>query len=141
VPEANTTLVACKLPHGLWIDNRDPKTGVVLERFRLNGARFRTKPKTGLPNRKFTMLNEEIGDRGTFGLTRVPTSIWERFAAENADFPPLAKGMIFASTTPDHAEGFARDVGKEPAFQTGLEPLDGDKPGPKLARISPNEEE
>ena len=57
---------------------------------------------------------------GGYGLTRnVPKDFWDKWIAENADFAPVAAGLIFALGG-DKAKGKAKEQAE---IRSGLEPL------------------
>lgn len=59
---------------------------------------------------------------GGYALTPgVDKDTWEKFAAQMADWPPIATGQVFARERDDHARGHAREGRYGPS---GFEPFD-----------------
>jgi hypothetical protein len=117
----DTVTVACKLPHGMHLEVRNP-AGIVEQRVTIKGARL----KTSASGREITAGHETTGDFGqAYGLTPdVPADFWARWARENAAYPPYAKGYIFAQSDIGDARAQARELAE---LQTGFEPLSPDK--------------
>ncbi|QHC34151.1 hypothetical protein [Komagataeibacter xylinus] len=94
---ANPVTVGCKLPNGLVLRSGEHK--VVLSG--ANSSRV----------------------IGGYGLTSVPSDLWEDWAKRHADTPFIKKRIVFAQATPAKAEGQAKE---QEGVRTGLEPLDPD---------------
>lgn len=125
----STVTVACKLPHGMHLEIRNP-AGLVERRVTIKGARLKTN-KNG---REITKGHETTDDYGRgFGLTHgVPADFWARWAEENKEYPPFARGMIFAQGSDVDARAQATEMSE---IQTGLEPLSQDKLPPGLEKL------
>lgn len=124
-----TVTVACKLPHGLFLENVGEDGSK--HRIKVNGARLPLDGK-GRERRLFDL-------EGSYGLTPgVPADFWARWASENAKYPPFAKGMIFAQVQTASAEAQARELDGDAITRTGLEPLnpDGDPRTRSVAGVS-----
>lgn len=115
----DTVTVATKLPHGLVASLKDAD-GHVTEKYLFRGARLAVNAK----GREIS-THEVTGDFGeAYGLTpNIPRRFWEQWAAENASYPPFAKGFIFAQDNAVNARAQAREFADE---KTGLEPMPGD---------------
>lgn len=117
----DTVTVACKLPHGMHLELLNA-AGHVEERVTIKGARLKTTP-AGREITKDHLTTEDFG-KG-FGLTpNVSAAFWERWARENATYPPFARGMIFAQSDIANAEAQAAEMS---GIVTGFEPIDPDK--------------
>lgn len=106
--------VACKLPQGLQLKHKNLTVILV-------GA-------------------NESGNRFGFGLTHGVDGDWFKDWAEGdgKDFPAVKNGSIFAiSGTRDKAEDAAKERRADAAVQTGLEPIDPDRPA---ANVEPTDE-
>lgn len=112
-----TVTVACKLPHGMHLETRNA-AGLVDRRVTIQGARLKTTKE----GREITRGHETTDDYGKgYGLTpNVPADFWERWVAENKDYPPYARGMIFAQTDLNEARVQAADMSE---IVTGFEAL------------------
>ncbi|WP_182356661.1 hypothetical protein [Komagataeibacter europaeus] len=94
---ANPVTVGCKLPNGLVLRFGERK--VILSG--ANSSRV----------------------VGGYGLTSVPSDLWEDWIKRHADTPFVKKRLVFAQATPAKAEGQAKE---QEAVKTGMEPLDPD---------------
>lgn len=104
--EAATVNVACKLPSGL--------------RVRHKGVEVSLKGSNG------------SGNRFGFGITPGVDAAWFKdwIEGDGKDLPAVKRGSIFAiGGTREKAEDAAAERRKDPVVQTGLEPLDPEKPG------------
>lgn len=129
-----TVTIACKLPHGLVLENTTPSGEKVTQR--VNGARLRTTESGREIN-----SHEVTGDYGQgYGLTfGVPVDFWEQWVAQNTHYPPFAKGHIFAQGDAANARAQAKEMA---GVRTGLEPMPGkdDKLPDGLVAIDPSKE-
>ncbi len=110
----STINVACKLPQGLTITHK----GITKT---LRGA-------------------HSSGNRFGYGVTQGIDADWFHDWAEGdaKDFPPVKKGMIFAlGGDVRKIEDAAAERRADPEVQTGMEPLDPDKPA---ADIEPTDD-
>ena len=104
--EAATVNVACKLPQGIRIRHKGKEVA-------LKGA-------------------NQSGNRFGFGITPGVDSAWFKdwLEGDGKDLPAVKRGSIFAiAGTREKAEDAAAERRKDAAVQTGLEPLDPEKPG------------
>jgi hypothetical protein len=70
---------------------------------------------------------------GGYALTPgVPRDFWDRWLAQNKAMPYVTNGIIFAHATADGVRSKARDGAK---IQTGLEPIDSDRPAAKSPEL------
>ena len=97
---AETVLVGCKLPHGIYLDLHDG-AGNIKARVKLPGNASYTLPN---PDRKFQNPTVVYGD--TF--TSVDKAHWEAWKALHADHPALTSGAIYASANKNDAESKAK---------------------------------
>jgi len=105
--------VACKLPQGLTITHKD----ITLT---LKGA-------------------NSSGNRLGFGVTEGVDGDWfaDWATTDAKDFPAVKRGMIFAMDTAAKAKDAAKERRGDKSVQTGLEPLNPDKPA---AGVAPTDE-
>lgn len=123
----DTVTVACKLPNGLVMHLVGPDG--VKQEVTVKGGRLPINAKTGHEVHAF-----EIAD--SFGLTPgVPADFWAQWAANNAEYPPVKRGLIFASGDVSDVRAVAREM---QAVTTGYDPLDPDKPGAGLEQRKDN---
>lgn len=100
---ATTCIVGCKLPHGLHMQLRDPRTKTVVEAHVAKG-------------------NNAARIVGGYGLTEaIPTEFMSKWLKQNENHPAVVNGSIFVSDTGRNAEARARE-GRE--LKTGIEALD-----------------
>lgn len=134
---SETVTVACKLPHGLFLDlvdpgvfkDVDPKVGVMARpvdpdnRVRINGA---ARP-VGVP------LPEDAAQVvGGYALTPgVPKAFWDKWLAQNKDAPYVKQNLIFAAERAGSVVGEAKEKRE---IRSGLEGLNPDKPAPGITR-------
>lgn len=128
---SETVLVACKLPHGLYLDLYAGKT--LTARVKLSGTMgFR------IPNEDRKFVNPDV----SFGhsVTPVPRKHWEEWLAAHKDHPAVVGGFVYVSKTKDDAVAQARErEGEVTGFEqvdpkkSGVAPLDKD-PRPMEAR-------
>ena len=98
--------VACKLPNGISITHADQTMTLV-------GA-------------------SDSSAVAGFGLTRDVDADWFKdWASKHKDFPPLKTGAIFISDD-NKAADEAAERADDADVQTGLEPLDPEKPAPGI---------
>lgn len=107
-------MVGCRLPNGFTINAHDknPEMRVTLVGQNKDPA-FRRAP--------FIVLT---GD--SYAITPVPEQAWEKFKAENKDFPALQNGAIFVAKSVDEADAIARSMENE---NTGFFPMAKSAPG------------
>lgn len=120
----NTVWVQNKLPWGvdLFLDQEgtDEQTGKPIRvprldtRVRLNGA-------------------NSAKIIGGYGMTEIDADFWNEWVKTHRNFEPLRSGAIKAQPTRERA--FAQAV-DEKELKTKLEPIDPDKPGEGLTRVS-----
>ncbi len=116
-----TCVVGCKLPNGIHIrldvESTDPATGQ--KRFIPDGDRVTL---AGANSSKVV---------GGYGLTTgVDEAFFDRWLANNKNFPPVKNGLIFKQSSEDKASDEALERSGE---KTGMEGLDPTKPGPNIA--------
>lgn len=123
---AGTVTVACKLPNGLHADLMDAASGRPIKRVTFIGsAAARSLERADDKGNPVDMEPLSIV-RGGFGLTHnVPADFWEAWLAQNADYEPVRKGLIFASAKGDSARDQANDQAE---IRNGFEPIDPTKP-------------
>lgn len=96
---AKTVIIACRLPHGLVIENPlNPAHTVTLNG--INSSRI-------------------IG--ADHGVTEVDADLWELWKTTHADFPALKNNAIFEAKDAASAKAKAKEVKAE---ATGFEPLE-----------------
>lgn len=132
-----TVTVACRLPHGLYLDvvdpsvfdGIDPKVGVVARpineanRVKINGC---ARP-VGVP-----LPDDAPQVVGGFALTPgVPAAFWETWLAQNKDAPFVRNNLIFAH---EKAGSVVSEAKEKKALRSGFEGMDPDKPAPGVAR-------
>jgi len=133
----STVTVACKLPHGLYLDvvdpsvfdGIDPKVGVVARpidessRIRINGC---ARP-VGVP-----LPDDAPQIVGGYALTpNVPADFWEKWLSQNKNAPYVKANLIFAHEKAGSVVGEAKD---KRGVRSGLEGMDPDKPAPGIER-------
>lgn len=102
-----TVTVACKLPHGIHMDLRNPDN-TLRARVTLNGA------SKGAANQRF-------GEAG-FGLTfNVPKDHFEQWLKDHENHPAVKNELIFAHREQASVEAKARENENK---KSGLEPVD-----------------
>lgn len=111
-------MVGCRLPNGFTINahDRDPEMKVTLKGQNSDPA-YKRAP--------FIVL---AGD--AYGITPVPERAWEKFKAENKDFPALTNGAIFVAKSLEDADAMARELENE---NTGFFPMPQTAEGVKPA--------
>ena len=120
----NVVWVESKLPWGLDIfldqDGVDEQSGKPIKiprpdtRVRLNGANS----------------GRIVGG---YGMTQVDAEFWAEWMKTHKDFPPVKSGAVKAQPTRERAMAQAMD---EKDLKTKLEPIDPDKPGEGLTRVT-----
>lgn len=93
----NPVIVACKLPNGLVMRAGEHK--IILAG--ANASRV----------------------IGGYGLTSVPSDLWEDWSKRHAATPFIKKRIVFAQPNAAKAEGQAKE---QEGVRTGMEPLDPD---------------
>lgn len=136
---AETVTVACRLPTGLVCDvvdmesfkaaiprmeARQPYHVARKGRFRLRGYQeARRADSAG------TIETEARNVIGGYGLTsNVPKDLWEEWLAQNADYPPVKNGLIFAHTQRRSAETYATEHAE---LKSGFDALNPENPDGK----------
>ncbi len=71
------------------------------------------------------------GTIGGYALTYVPKEFWDKWAAQNRDFPPLKNGFLIAFEKLDTVEGIAKE---KVDVMSGMEPFNIDRPPSEFAR-------
>ena len=134
---SGTVTVACRLPHGLYLDvvdpsvfdGIDPKVGVIARpvvegsRIKINGC---ARP-VGVP------LPEDAPQVvGGFALTPgVPAAFWETWLSQNKDAPFVKQKLIFAHEKAGSAVAEAKE---KRGLRSGFEGVNPDKPAPGIER-------
>ena len=139
---ASTVVVGCKLPHGLVLRLQVQHTQKVniggavheehlwvfdtsadAEQHTLKGF---ARPAAQVPSAKIVGAHHAIdgGTIGGYAITYVPKDFWDKWAAQNKDFPPLRNGTILAWEKQDTVEGNARE---RIDIMSGFEPLNPSK--------------
>jgi hypothetical protein len=151
--KVDTVTVACKLPHGLKIEEYALRektelvmgggTRVVQEAIKT--GRFHVINGMAAEAGKMAMTRNEAGlPTGTFGqvldtgfaLTPgVPKDLWEGWLAANKDQPMVRNRLVFAHAQPASVKAMAKEAEKQ---RTGLEPIDPNNPG---GGVEPAEEQ
>ena len=122
--------VACKLPAGLIIDVREPPvimntphgealiSGRVLKSVKLNGSAAQRRMESN-----GQVLGEHPMVAGGYGLTEnVSKDFFDKWLAENRDYPPVAAGAVFALPKIESVRSKAKEQGSD--IKSGFEPLD-----------------
>jgi hypothetical protein len=115
---AETIIVGCKLPHGLYLDTRLPN-GDIKNRVKLPGVASFTMPNE---NRKFQNPQLTAGDT----LTRVDKEHWDEWIGLHADHPAVRSGAIYAAAKKDDAVAMAKEHQKD---NVGFDKIDPKKHG------------
>lgn len=123
----NVVYVQNKLPWGLEIfleqDGIDEATGKTV--------------RVARPETKVTLAGANSSNViGGYGITPVDADFWETWLKDHREFAPVKSGAIKAQPTRERAAAQAID---EATLITKLEPLDPDKPGVGLQRVSSKE--
>jgi hypothetical protein len=128
----DTVTLACKLPHGMHLENIGPN-GMVEERVTIKGARLKTTPA----GKEITKGHETTDDFGkSYGLTpNVPAKFWEKWVEQNPTYPPYVRGMIFAQSDLNEARAQAAEMSE---IVTGFEALPQDKLPRGLEKFDPD---
>jgi hypothetical protein len=127
----DTVIVACRLPHGLWLRRFVPQEesehvlggGVrTVKVYRETGERFRIAGNAMLllrvPDGKYPEIIS--GAALTFG---VPADLWESWLAANKDSPMVREGLVRAVPNYTDARSYAQETRD---VKSGLEPLERD---------------
>jgi hypothetical protein len=123
---ANTVTVGCKLPHGLVLTlNEKVTTEEDRPIYRATG------PAVTLAGRNASQII------GGYGMTEVDADWWDAWVKQNQNFQPYKSGLIFAEPRRDKAMDRAME---QRQIATGSEPIDPDKPGKGLTRVSEQEQ-
>jgi len=136
---AGTVTVACKLPHGLWLELTEP----VEHPEATPGSEKRTitmHRRTG----KRVRINGNavaVGQAprhpivGGFALTHgVDADFWAAWLKQNTLNSLVTAGLLFAHEKPEHAQ---KRAGEHAKLRSGLEPLDP-KNLPKSLTVNPH---
>lgn len=122
----DTVTVACKLPGGLHAHLLLDDGAKVFVTFAGSGAERRLQ-RADDAGRPITVDPDMVGSvRGGFGLTpNVDKAWWDAWLKQNGEYPPVKKGLIFASA--QHASAIAKT--KDHAeIRNGLEPINPSAP-------------
>lgn len=126
-----TVTVACSLPHGFQLqlqekvlipapsredaNRKEQISRHVGKPITINGPARNRDPKRMASGNTVLVV-------GNYALTPgVDKDTWDKFAAQMADWPPLAAGQVFARERDDHVRGHARAGDAGPS---GFEPFD-----------------
>ena len=124
---AETVSIACKLPNGIVLELPGHP------RVYIKGSAV----EIGLPSERRTTQDLSVPPLlvpGGFALTPdVDADFWRAWSTAYAGMEVLQKGLLFAMPKPQDARAKAREMAKE---KTGLEPIDPDKMGDGLERVS-----
>ena len=116
-----TVTVACKLPNGLFMETKDANGALIGERKEIRGSAV----KFGMP---------PISIYGGYALTSdVDADLVDRWMVANQNSDLVKKKWIFAFAKSSDAAALAKEMAEE---KCGLEPMDPEKPGRGLERIS-----
>lgn len=107
--------VGCKLPSGLHLT--------------LQSAKEETPIAGGRPVRSYFPVGDRVTLNGAnaanviggFGFTEVDAGFMHEWMKQNADFPPVQRGLVFIQDRPDKARDQAKD---QAGIRSGSEPLD-----------------
>lgn len=130
---ADQVIVACKLPSGL-----------LAEVVNNSGVRVRVAFNGSAAARRLERADErgnpiDMGPlqsvKGGYGLTPVDADFWEQWIKENAEYPAVKAGLIFASSTSKGAATTPDAAAERAEIRSGLEPIDPNKPAPKIERL------
>lgn len=134
-----TVTVCCKLPSGLHLDlmkkNTDGAyTNVLERRVTINGLQAQRVLERADDKGKPVDMEPFPGAASGFGLTfNVDADFWEAWVAQNKDYEPYKRGLIFAHAKVENAKAQAKELGdKKAGIKSGLEPLDPTNPGGKI---------
>lgn len=137
-----TMVVGCKLPHGLvlrmQIKHVQPvnvggavhnvelwgfDTAADAESYTLKGF---ARPAAQVPDAKIVGAHRAMdgGTIGGYAISYIPKDFWDKWAAQNKDFPPLRNGSIVAWEKQDSVEGHARE---RIDVMSGFEPINPNK--------------
>jgi hypothetical protein len=133
---ANTVTVACKIPHGVWLQLHEwteatephPLTGTRQVKVASKvGKPVQIKGYRGLP---FTGPIPGIETLGGYALTYgVPRDFWEKWLEQNQSLLIVKNQLIFAHNEKASIKDFSR--GNE-TVKSGFEPIDPDNPNLKM---------
>jgi hypothetical protein len=117
----NTLTVACKLPHGLVLQNsRAIMDGKKVLKWIKEGPEVVIK---GCATHVGQPITKEIASG--FALTHgVDAEFFRTWIEHHAEFPAVKEGLIFAYETAEAVAGEAKDKAE---LESGFEPLDPDK--------------
>lgn len=135
-----TVTVACSLPHGFQLQLQERVLIPAPSREDAN-RKEQISRHVGVPitingparNRDPKRMMDGTGVlvAGGYALTPgVDKDIWEKFAAQMAEWPPIATGQVFARERDDHARGQARAGDAGPS---GFEPFNPKEPPAEFA--------
>lgn len=115
--------VGCKLPSGLTIQLERLEETVTAD-----GVRLKRYIPVGEPvTLKGSNSSAVIGG---YGITDdVDGAMFAAWLESHADYEPVRQGLIFAQSTPARAADEAKEKTK---ITSGFEPIDPEKPGPKI---------
>lgn len=136
---ASTVTVACKVPNGLHLDLCDTE-GRVLKRVTVRGnAAQRLVERANDSGRMATSFEPVSSVREGFGLTpNVDADFWESWLKQNANYAPVAAGLIFAHATPAYVASKATERAE---VMSGMEPINpnGDRRTRGMVKVEGDE--
>lgn len=118
---SNIVVVGCKLPSGIIVDVCDPGENEHGQKIMVP----RRQPVTFKGANSSNIV-------GGFGLTEVDAEFWDAWIKQNAKFPAVANGLIFAQDRRDKAADNAMDHADA---KSGFEGINPDKPGKGVERV------
>jgi hypothetical protein len=122
----NAVMVGCKLPHGITLS--------LHEAFKNEEERVIFRPTGDTVTLAGRNASQIIGG---YGITPVDENWWDAWVQQNQNYQPYKMGLIFAEPRRDRAMDRALD---QRSLLTGSEPIDPDKPGKGLTRVSEAEQ-
>lgn len=124
-----TVVIACKLPHGLYLDLLDAG-GNLRARHKLTGVAGFTLPN---PDRKFQNPNTEFAHT----LNIIPKKHWDEWFALHQNHPAILSGAIMVAPKRNDALAMAREHERE---AVGFEKVDPKKEGVSKLSDAPKPE-
>lgn len=130
-----TVTVGCKLPHGIYLENIDPKVFDGVDK--KEGVQARPSGQRVRIHGNARPVGVEIPEDAPqivsgYAITPgVPADFWDTWLSQNKDAPFVKAGLIFAHAKADSTIAMARD-GKK--IRSGFEGLDPSKPAPGITK-------